>query len=80
MNYKRFNLKVPEDLYTRFMDLANQEHKTVEELLLLYTKFGMMLAEMEFDGEYKVEIIDRNGFRQTFKEFYKGIHGESDDN
>jgi len=63
---KRYNLALPEKLYTDLQTLADTEHTTVVELIRRFVKLGLTVATMEHDDTGEL-VLRRDGKEQVIK-------------
>lgn len=61
---KRYNLVLPEGLFNRVQELADEEETSVVELLRKFIKLGLLAVDIEKDPDAALLIREKDVERQ----------------
>ncbi|MFW6310837.1 MAG: hypothetical protein ACOC1K_01230 [Nanoarchaeota archaeon] len=55
---KKFNIALPDDLYSEVYKLSKEETTTMSQIIRKFIKLGLMLIKIERSNNYKIIIKD----------------------
>lgn len=61
---KRYNLAMPEDLFNRLEDIANEKQVTLAELIRVFLKIGLVLVELQDSDKVSIVVRDKKRERE----------------